>query len=127
MDKESKDNKRDLEKTLSEIEERISKLEKENDILTLELGRSIVEKVKLVEAKDKFISMQIQQNEKYERQLEEEYPKLENHVKTLRNRLSEVERENAILLSERSEGLLKEVLRQGRKEQERTCENPSEL
>lgn len=113
-----------IQEKLLMIEERLKKLEDENNILKIEYANSIIEKVKLDEAKGKFVSNQITQNEKYVSIIDEEVNRLLGYIDKLKERINEVETENKILLSERENGLLKEVLRQAEKLKKKTGENP---
>lgn len=118
---------KNIEKRIKEIEERLSKLEEENNILKIELGNSIIEKYYLDEAKQTFIDRHITQTAKMEEQVEEEINQLQEYIKIMKNRCEELERENKIFLSERTKGMLKEVVKQAKMSKRKTGKNPFEL
>lgn len=118
--------KSDIEKRIGEIEKQINKLEKENDILKIELGNSIIKQYHLEDIKRDFIQEHIKNTTNLEEQVEEEVDRMKEYIKTLKERCEELEKENQILLSERSKGLLKEVLRQALISKKKTGENPFE-
>lgn len=118
---------KDIEERLLLVEKRIEVLEEENDILKNELGNSIIEKVKLQKAKEKFVETQIAQDERYDAEIRQEILKREKFIREISERCNEIEKENAVLLSERSKGLLKETIRQAKISKKRTGENPFDL
>ena len=118
--------KDEFERTIIEIEERLKKLEKENDVLKIELGNSIIEKYHLGEAKQRFIDIHIAQEAKLEEQIAEEVKQMQEYIKILKERCEDLEKENKFLLSERSGGMLKEVLKQAKTLKKKTGENPFE-
>lgn len=115
-----------IERRLTEIEERINKLENENDILKIELGNSIIGHYRLEEIKKDFIQTHIENAARLEEQMNSELDQMKDYIKTLKQRCSDLEKENRILLSERSTGILKEVLRQAEVSKKKTGKNPFE-
>lgn len=116
-----------IQKKLLEIKERLKKLEEENNILKIELGNSIIEKYHLDETKRIFTERHIAQTTKMEEQITEEVNQMQEYIKILKQRCEELEKENQVLFSERSKGLLKEVIRQAKISKKKNGGNPFDL
>lgn len=125
---------KEINKRLDKAEKEIEALRKdlniiaeENNILRLDLADTLIEKVKVRNAKKKIYQEYLEEIEKYENHINEEYKKTQEIIEGLQETNDQLCREKKILLSERSNGLLKEVLKQARTSKKRTGENPFEL
>lgn len=72
----------EIKERLLNIEERPKKLEKENDILKIELANSIIEKVKLEEAKSRLLDEHFKNSAKHDEMMDDEYKRREDIIKT---------------------------------------------
>lgn len=123
----------ELEKRLNRIEQDIESVRKglniiaeENNILKRDSTNVVIEKMKLKKEREKLYDDWIKRLKEYETCLDEEYSKIESMVCDIMENCENLYEENKVLISEKSKGLLKEILKQARLSKEKTGENPFE-
>lgn len=122
-----------IEKRIRAIEQDIDSMRKalniiaeENNILKMDSTNIVIERMKLKKEREKIYDDWIKRLKEYETCLDEEYSKIESMVCDIKENCENLYEENQALISEKSKGLLKEILKQARLLKEKTGDNPFE-
>lgn len=99
----------ELKERLLNIEERLKKLEKENDILKIELANSIIEKIKLDEAKSRFLDDHFKNSSRYDEMMDEEYKRREDVIKEMKKEWMSWKKKTNLLFLKKKVRFLKQL------------------
>ncbi len=95
--------------------------------MKIDLANRTIEKLKIRKEREKFYREQIKQTDEYDEKYSERISTSRKILDEINEKYDKLYEENKILLSEKSEIILEEMLKRAREIMEETGENPFEL